>query len=159
MLAGWGIERGEPEPSVTAPTADDLRELARQTRAVDLSGVLERYADAVTRVRDLGVALSDRRAVKVLKLVAAAATLCDRTVADATDLWVRRHVGDRAEQVGPLQTLVAGLLDGATGPAPHPGRRPPRRPTAKHWPPSWRRWRACGRCRGCAFTRPTVGRG
>ena len=120
LAAGWGIERGEPDPVEIAPTADDLRELARQTRAVDLTAVLERYADAVTRVRDLGVALSDRRAVKVLKLVAASATLCGRTAADPTDLWVLRYVWDRAEQIGPLGALVAGLLDGATGPAPHP---------------------------------------
>ncbi len=121
LSAGWALERGDAgrANSGSALSADDLRELSRRTRAVDLSGVLARYADAAGRVRDLGVALSDRRAVKVLKLVAASAVLCGRTSADATDLWVLRHVWDRAEQIGPLRTLVAGILDGVTGPAPH----------------------------------------
>lgn len=121
LAAGWGIER-EPEtgPGFDAPTADDLRELNRQVRAVELADVLEPYADAVTKVRDLGVAYSDRRAVKVLKLVAASAVLCGRVAADPTDLWVLRYVWDRAEQIGPLGALVGGLMETAKGPAPHP---------------------------------------
>ena len=55
------------------PTADDLRALGRRVRDVDLGAVIDAYADAVGKVRDLGVGLSDRRAVKVLKLVAASA--------------------------------------------------------------------------------------
>ena len=120
LAAGWGLERGAVAIASDAPSSDDLRELARQTRAVELSAILERYADAVSRVRDLGVGLSDRRAVKVLKLVAASATLSGRTSANGSDLWVLRYVWDRAEQIGPLQTLVAGLLDGAEGESPHP---------------------------------------
>ena len=49
LAAGWGLERGEVETAADAPSADDLRELARQTRAVDLAAVLTRYADAVGR--------------------------------------------------------------------------------------------------------------
>lgn len=123
LAAGWGIERDGPtdaEPRPDAPTADDLRALGDRARAVELGGVLDAYADAVTKVRDLGVGLTDRRAVKVLKLVAASAVLCGRAVADRTDLWVLRYVWDRPEQIGPLGALVAGLLDGAGGPAPHP---------------------------------------
>jgi len=54
-------------------TAEDLRELNRRVRDVNLEPVLEGYATAVSKVRDLGVSLTDRRAVKVLKLVAASA--------------------------------------------------------------------------------------
>src|SRR5262245_59133317 len=53
LAAGWSIER-EPESvalPADAPTADDLRTMAQQTRAVELGGVLEAYADAVTKVR------------------------------------------------------------------------------------------------------------
>ena len=45
-----------PESSLSAR---DLAELARQVYLVDLSGVSERYAEVVFRVRDLGIALSD----------------------------------------------------------------------------------------------------
>lgn len=123
LAAGWAIERdGKPSPDAAgAPTADDLRDMARRAKDVDLTGVLETYADAVTKVRDLGVALSDRRAVKVLKLVAGSAVMCGRTAANASDLWVLRYVWDRVEQIGPLGSLVTGLLEGvADADAPHP---------------------------------------
>jgi MoxR-like ATPase len=72
--------------------------------------VTERYTELVFRVRDLGIALSDRRAVKVMKLVAASAILCGRSRAIPSDLWVLRYVWDREEQVGPLTALVDGVL-------------------------------------------------
>ena len=123
LAAGWAIERdGRPAPDTgDAPTADDLRAMGRLVKDVDLSAVMELYADAAGKVRDLGVALSDRRAVKVLKLVAASAVMCGRTAANASDLWVLRYVWDRAEQIGPLGTLVSGVLDRAgSADAPHP---------------------------------------
>jgi MoxR-like ATPase len=123
LAAGWAIERdGKPTgDAVGAPTADDLRDMARRAKDVDLTGVLETYADAVTKVRDLGVALSDRRAVKVLKLVAGSAVMCGRSAANASDLWVLRYVWDRVEQIGPLGSLVSGLLEGVKdADAPHP---------------------------------------
>jgi MoxR-like ATPase len=123
LAAGWAIERdGKPTgDTADAPTADDLRDMARRAKDVDLTGVLETYSDAVTKVRDLGVALSDRRAVKVLKLVGASAVMCGRSAANASDLWVLRYVWDRVEQIGPLGSLVTGLLERAGGAdAPHP---------------------------------------
>ena len=123
LAAGWAIERDGKlrDDAAGAPTADDLRDMARRAKDADLTGVLETYADAVTKARDLGVALSDRRAVKVLKLVAGSAVMCGRTAANASDLWVLRYVWDRVEQIGPLGALVTGLLDGVRdADAPHP---------------------------------------
>lgn len=122
LAAGWAIERdGKPPTEARGPSADDLRDMARRAKDVDLTGVLETYSDAVTKVRDLGVALSDRRAVKVLKLVAASAVMCGRSAANASDLWVLRYVWDRVEQIGPLGALVTGLLERAgSADAPHP---------------------------------------
>ena len=122
LAAGWAIERGDNDDGqhADAPTAADLRAMARRAAEVDLSNVLEAYADAVAKVRDLGVSLTDRRAVKVLKLVAASAVLCGRATADASDLWVLRHVWDRLEQIGPLASLVSGLLERAQTDSPHP---------------------------------------
>jgi MoxR-like ATPase len=108
LAAGWALEN--PQPVETAVSAAGLRELARQVYAVELAGVERRYAELVFRVRDLGVALSDRRAVKVLKLVAASALLCGRLRAAPSDLWVLRYVWDREEQIGPLAALVDGVL-------------------------------------------------
>jgi MoxR-like ATPase len=113
LTAGWQLERARPlESSVSAA---DLRALAGEVYRVELGGIVERYAEVVSKVRDLGVALTDRRAVKVLKLVAASAVLCGRTEAQVSDFWVLRNVWDREEQVAPLAALVAGVI------APHAG--------------------------------------
>jgi MoxR-like ATPase len=123
LAAGWAIERnGKPaSDTADAPSADDLRTMAQRAKDVDLGSVLNTYADTVTKVRDLGVALTDRRAVKVLKLVAASAVMCGRSTANPSDLWVLRYVWDRAEQIGPLGALVSGVLErSGTAPAPHP---------------------------------------
>jgi MoxR-like ATPase len=118
LAAGWELEGAEPDRSSVA--AADLRELSRRVHAVDLTGVVDRYADVVLKVRDLGVAMSDRRAIKVLKLVAASAVLCGRPAANGSDLWVLRYVWDREEQIAPLASLVAGVLEPhAKEPAPH----------------------------------------
>jgi len=65
----------------------------------------------VFKIRDIGIALSDRRAVKVLRLVAASALLCGRQQATPTDLWVLRYVWDREEQIEALSALVNGALE------------------------------------------------
>ncbi len=93
---------------------------------MDVGRVGELYADAVFKVRDLGITLSDRRAVKVLKLVAASALLCGRETVQPSDLWVLRYVWDREEQIGPLAALVNGLLEPHAGePRSHPLAAPP----------------------------------
>lgn len=121
LRAGWALESksGAP-PTQGNVSADDLRSLSRRIFAVDLSPIDELYADAVFKVRDLGIALSDRRAVKVLRLVAASAVLCGRSVAAGSDLWVMRYVWDRDEQIGPLASLIQGILRQQPGEQAHP---------------------------------------
>jgi MoxR-like ATPase len=109
LTAGWALERAVPAEAVV--TAENLAGLSRQVFEVDLSGVRELYAETVFKVRDLGVSVSDRRAVKVLKLLAASALLCGRRAAEPSDLWVLRYVWDREEQVAPLAALVNGVLE------------------------------------------------
>jgi MoxR-like ATPase len=109
LLAGWGLETAAPLH--TALKAEELSALSMQIPKVDLAAVMEPYIDAVFKVRDLGIAYSDRRAVKVLKLVAASALLCGRHTANASDLWVLRYVWDREEQIDGLCALVNGILE------------------------------------------------
>ncbi len=119
LAAGWELERAAPAPPAVG--ADELARLTRAVLAVDVAPVREVYAETVFKVRDLGVALSDRRSVKVMKLLAASAVLCGRSSAAPSDLWVLRYVWDRPEQIGPLKSLVRGVLEShpAEGPA-HP---------------------------------------
>jgi len=123
LSAGWALEGGAAdEPTARVVSADDLRAMAKECRAVELAPVLAGYADAVTKLRDLGVALSDRRAVKLLKLVAASAVLCGRDTARVADFWPLKYAWDRVEQVGPIASLINGLIDAtpATDGVTHP---------------------------------------
>ena len=109
LQAGWELEQSVlPSSSLTA---DDLRKLAQSIFRVDLTPALEAYREAVLKVRDLGIAFSDRRAVKGQKLLAASALLCGRTAAQPSDLWVLRYVWDREEQIESLSALVNGILE------------------------------------------------
>jgi MoxR-like ATPase len=120
LRAGWALETAQPPEAEV--TSADLTDLGGQLYQADLAGVLEIYTEAVFKVRDLGIAFSDRRAVKVLKLLAASALLCGRRAPDASDLWVLRYVWDREEQIEPLAALVNGLLEQHAGGG--PGRHP-----------------------------------
>jgi MoxR-like ATPase len=130
LAAGWELEQTGPlESSVSA---GDLQELAGQIYRVELDGIAERYADAIWKVRDLGVGLTDRRAVKVLKLVAASAVLCGRSEARVSDFWVLRYLWDREEQAAPLAALVSGIIEPHAGePATHPLATSPERVDAE----------------------------
>ncbi len=126
LAAGWALERSEM-PAATV-SADDLRGLAARVYEVDLSPLSDLYPDVVGKVRDLGIAFSDRRSVKVQKLLAASAVLCGRDRVAASDLWVLRYVWDREEQIAPLASLVNGVLEQhRDGEASHPLAAPPER--------------------------------
>jgi MoxR-like ATPase len=115
LVAGWALEQSSLlESSISA---EDLRALTRRVYEVDVHAVADRYAGVVSKVRDLGVALSDRRVVKILKLVAASAVLCGRKAAGISDFWVFRYVWDREEQIAPMQSLVAGVIEPHAGEA------------------------------------------
>ena len=109
LSTGWALER--PRELSSSITAHDLRTLAALLYEVDLKPVAELYADTVFKLRDIGIAFSDRRAVKAQKLVAASALLCARKHAVAADLWVMRYLWDREEQIAPLANLVNAVLE------------------------------------------------
>jgi MoxR-like ATPase len=119
LRAGWGLETAAP--LATAVRAEELAELSREIPHVDLTGIMDAYVEVVFKIRDLGIAYSDRRAVKVLRLIAASALLCGRRQPNASDLWVLRYVWDREEQIEPLSALINGVLEQhAKEPARHP---------------------------------------
>jgi MoxR-like ATPase len=84
LEGGWHADR-EPEH----PTAGlaDLDALAAAARTAELTPVRARLAEAVRALRAAGIALTDRRVVKLQRLVAAAAALDGRTAASHADLW------------------------------------------------------------------------
>jgi MoxR-like ATPase len=87
LEGGWRIaqtEEGGPGPPVRVTAFDAL---AAAARAADLSRVRPHLAHAIRVLRGAGVHLSDRRAVRSQRLVAAAAVLAGRVRPTDADLW------------------------------------------------------------------------
>ncbi len=94
--AGWALERARPQPV----GLEHLDALAGAARGASLDAVRPLLARAIRSLRGAGIALSDRRAVKTQKLVAAAAVLDGRATPTAADLWpIVYAVPTAAEQI------------------------------------------------------------
>lgn len=93
---GWS---GNGSPAVHS-SMSDLDALAKAARKVDLSAVRAPLADAIRTLRNLDIAISDRRIVRVQRLVAAACVLAGRSEAEPADLWpiIYAVPGHRAQE-------------------------------------------------------------
>jgi MoxR-like ATPase len=85
--------------------------LSAAARGCDLRPVQPLLAAAVRRLRGSGVQLSDRRAVRAQRLVAAAAALDGRAAATAADLWVLPLVAPTGDAQAGAQEVLADLLE------------------------------------------------
>lgn len=85
LAAGWQRER-VPSGGRRA-SMEHVDALARAAAAADLDGVRAELAHAIRVLRRAGVSLTDRRAVRVQRLVAAAAVIAGRERPTAADLW------------------------------------------------------------------------
>jgi MoxR-like ATPase len=112
LEAGWKLNLGQVERSVRL-TADDIRQLQNQLRTVDIVSVRPAYLEAIARLRRAGIPISDRRAVRLQRLIAASALLCGRSQANGTDLWVLRYIWETEEQ----QEVIAAIVDEAVAAA------------------------------------------
>ena len=123
MDAGWKLDLGLAMERATIGVADVQRLHALLAR-VDLSPVRAAYLDLVQRLRRAGIPISDRRAVKLQRLVGASAILCGRTQALVSDLWVFRNIWDTEEQQEVLAAQVNDVIGKAsTEPDAHPRAR------------------------------------
>ena len=84
LAGGWALQQREVGGEANLQDLDALAEAARQA---DLTTVRPLLAQAIRSLRGIGIALSDRRAVKAQKLIAAAAALDGRVKPTAADLW------------------------------------------------------------------------
>jgi MoxR-like ATPase len=107
LTAGWNLAAG-----VTARSTlhfDELRTAQTALANVELAAVRQLFAELIHRIRHAGIPVSDRRAVKLQRVIAASALLSGRTEARLSDLWVVRHIWDTEEQ----QEVLASLVDQA----------------------------------------------
>ncbi|QDU59383.1 ATPase RavA [Planctomycetes bacterium Pan216] len=109
LEAGWALGSGHPRDGATIGV-DEVKELHRSLRRADFSRVRDAYVALVHRLRHAGVAVSDRRAVKLQTILAASALLCGRLEVNTTDLWVLRYIWDTEEQRDVVASIVADAL-------------------------------------------------
>ncbi len=108
---GWQMERARlassaAEDAASGFDATALRRLSRAASAVDVESLRDPYLRVVRALRAAGIPVSDRRLVKLLRIVAAAALLARRDVATPADLWVLRYVWADEEQAAALAEIV-----------------------------------------------------
>ena len=107
--AGWRREQSA-EVSVSMQI-DDVRKLVAETARVDLSPIRPAYLKVIKRLRQAGMPLSDRRAVRLQRVVAASALLCGRSFADVSDLWILRFIWETPAQSEMLSTHIANVTE------------------------------------------------
>jgi len=108
LHAGWKLEAARSAEAAFG--FEEIEVLQRLLPSVDLAPVQKRYVELVHRIRQAGIPVSDRRAVKLQNAIAASAVLCGRLDARMTDLWVLRYTWETEEQQEVLRELVEQTL-------------------------------------------------
>lgn len=110
LHAGWNFER-RTAAATASITLEEMRSIRSLVGSIRMDDVLTAYTDAVRRLRRAGIAVSDRRAVKLQRMVAASAVLCGRAAANPSDLWVLRYIWDTDEQREVIAAIVQEMID------------------------------------------------
>lgn len=106
LLAGWRLENAAMlEKPMISPS--DIMELQQAAKKIDLSPIRKQYVNLIHNLRNTGLNVSDRRAVKIQNLLAASAMMCNRNEAILSDLWVLKYIWDTEEQI----EILAGIID------------------------------------------------
>ncbi|MDY0954824.1 AAA family ATPase [Stenotrophomonas rhizophila] len=111
LEAGWANEAGIP---VHAAEIADLDLLRAQVPKVGMDQARTTLAGAVRTLRAAGLQLSDRRIVKIQRLVAAATVLAGRDTATDADLWPLFYVlPSRDTQISAQDVLRDSMVTAA----------------------------------------------
>ena len=109
LRAGWQMEKKvATEPTISIQNVLDVQQLVPQ---VSFGDVTQKYVELVGRLRQAGIEISDRRAVKLQRTIAASAVLCGRMEADVSDMWVLRYIWDTVEQQEILESLIKQSIE------------------------------------------------
>ena len=113
LMAGWRLEKQEEKaPTITVSQIEAVQQLVNQ---VDFDDVTQPYVELVSRLRSAGINISDRRSVKLQRVIAASAILSRRMKVFVSDLWVLRYIWDTVEQQEILNTLVDKAIENCQG--------------------------------------------
>lgn len=119
LLAGRKLENDNKEdrPAIN-PT--EIIELQNNAKQVDLTPIRKQYVDLIHNLRNTGIKVSDRRAVKIQNLLAASALICGRTEVILSDLWVVKYIWDNEEQIEILAGIIDHIIEKELAPQSHP---------------------------------------
>ncbi len=136
IAAGWELEQQKSTNGQTVETinVEDIRLIQSAVNLVDVSTVRQPYVELIQRLRHAGVSVSDRRAVKFQRLLAASALLCGRMVANPSDMWILRYTWETEEQQEVLATLVSEAIERSSEndiESPHPRAKSTHAPDAE----------------------------
>ncbi|MGV9341324.1 AAA family ATPase [Streptomyces sp. NPDC003688] len=96
---------------------ESLERLGRQVDRVDLNRVTAVYRSLIRELLAQGVVLSDRRIVRGLRLVAAAAMRRESVRAEPRDLWPLRHIWTDPAHEQLVQESVQRVVEADGGPS------------------------------------------
>lgn len=130
LSAGWKLENKQQteRPSIKP---SDILTLQEEARQIDLSPVISTYVGLVHSLRNTGIKVSDRRAVKVQHLIAASAVMSGRKQALLSDLWVLKYIWDTEEQIEILSGLIDSVIEKDLTTDAHPRAMADKRPNAE----------------------------
>jgi MoxR-like ATPase len=119
LTVGWGHERDQAAAESADGIADagearfgldELKALQREVTRIDLGPVREQLTQTLRVLRHReGVVMSDRRAVKAQKLIAASALLDARPAAELRDLSVLSYLWTRQSDEDTIRRVLAEL--------------------------------------------------
>ncbi len=109
LSAGWSLEKKQLIETQTISVQDILL-LQSMVTSVNLDSIRPRYIELVQKLRNAGVKVSDRRAVKLQRLISASALLCKREKAIISDMWVLKYIWDTENQIEIIASIVDNVL-------------------------------------------------
>jgi len=110
LAAGWKLEKQTSDSDVKL-SAEAVKSLQTLLPQVSLGAILPSYIELIQQLRNTGLKVSDRRAVKLQRLIAASAILCGRLEALPSDMWVMRYIWDTEDQREVIASLVNAVVE------------------------------------------------
>lgn len=99
------------QPVLRAQNLHELQQAFAQRMRNFPEDFLSTYKGLVFQIRAEGVSMSDRRAIKLLKLFAASAMLDGRHAPDNSDFFILRHIWNNLDQSEILDGIVGPVLE------------------------------------------------
>jgi len=130
LIAGWKLDKRKnaEKPQLTPEV---ILQMQKEAKTVDLVPIQKEYLNLIYSMRNAGIKVSDRRAVKFQNLIAASAYISGRDHAVISDLWVLKYTWDSEEQIDILSGMVNTVIEKDTEEKKHPQARIQQKPDAE----------------------------